>query len=119
MKRITPNPVISVDPINPNKRFHSLAEYLVSLARIRETKPTYLYGGHGEPITDFEEIFHRYVRMIDERQAKILSLVDKNGLTAFDLALKLFPNAINDDTQRFWRFQKLLRIWIMLKWKEN
>lgn len=101
LKRITPNPVLSVDPVDPSKRFHSLAEYLVSLARIREAKPTYLYGGHGEPVTDYEEIFHRYVRMIDERQAKVLSLVDKNGTTAFELALKLFPNAINDDTQRF------------------
>lgn len=101
LKRITPNPVLSLDPVDSNKRFHSLAEYLVSLAKVRSYSPTYIYGGHGEPITDYEEIFHRYVRMIDERQAKVLSLLDKNGMTAFDVALKLFPNAINDDTQRF------------------
>lgn len=101
LKRITPNPVLSLDPIDSNKRFHSLAEYLVSLARVRSFSPTYIYGGHGEPITDFEEIFHRYVRMIDERQAKVLSILDKNGMTAFEVAMKLFPNAINDDTQGF------------------
>lgn len=101
LKRITPNPVLSLDPIDSTKRFHSLAEYLVSLAKVRSYSPTYIYGGHGEPITDYEEIFHRYVRMIDERQAKVLSLLDKNGMTAFEIALKLFPNAINDDTQRF------------------
>ena len=101
LKRITPNPVLSLDPIDSSKRFHSLAEYLVSLARLRETKPTYIYGGHGEPITDFEEIFNRYVRMIDERQARVLDILDKSGMTAFQVALKLFPNAINDDTQRF------------------
>lgn len=101
LKRITPNPVLSLDPIDSTKRFHSLAEYLVSLAKVRSFSPTYIYGGHGEPITDYEEIFHRYVRMIDERQAKVIKLVDKNGMTAFDIALKLFPNAINDDTQRF------------------
>lgn len=101
LKRITPNPVLSLDPIDPNKRFHSLAEYLVSLARLREAKPTYLYGGHGEPITDFEEIFHRYVRMIDERQAKILTLLDKKGMTAWDIAQKLFSHVIHENTQRF------------------
>jgi glyoxylase-like metal-dependent hydrolase (beta-lactamase superfamily II) len=101
LKRITPNPVLSLDPFDSSKRFHSLAEYLVSLARLREAKPTYIYGGHGEPITDYEEIFNRYIRMIDERQAKVISLLDKSGMTAFDVAMKLFPKAINDDTQRF------------------
>jgi glyoxylase-like metal-dependent hydrolase (beta-lactamase superfamily II) len=101
LKRITPNPVLSLDPVDPARRFHSLAEYLVSLAKLRSFSPTYLYGGHGEPVTDYEEIFHRYVRMIDERQARIIGLLDKQGMTAFEVAMKLFPNAINDDTQRF------------------
>ncbi len=57
LKRITPNPIISPDPINKNKRFKSLAEYLVSLAKIRSCSPTLIYGGHGEPVDDFEEIF--------------------------------------------------------------
>jgi hypothetical protein len=59
------------------------------------------YGGHGEPVTDFDEIFNRYVRAIDERQRKIIDLVTQNGLTAFELALKLFPEAVADDAQRF------------------
>lgn len=101
LKRITPNPVLSPDPFDKSKRFKSLAEYLVSLARIRSVSPTYIYGGHGEPITDYEEIFNRYVRAIDERQTKIVSLLDKNGSTAFDVAGKLFPAAIAEDTQRF------------------
>lgn len=101
LKRITPNPVLSPDPINPEKRFHSLAEYLVSLARLRSFAPTLTYGGHGEPVTDFEEIFHRYVRAIDERQRKVVDLVAGNGVTAFELALKLFPEAVTADAQRF------------------
>src|SRR5256886_12619922 len=57
LKRVTPNPVISVDPIDPTRRFRSLAEYLVSLARVRSFAPTLVYGGHGEPIHDYEELF--------------------------------------------------------------
>ena len=101
LKRITPNPIVSPDPIDANRRFKSLAEYLVSLARIRSYSPTLVYGGHGEPITDFEEIFNRYVRSIDERQRKVIALVSGSGITAFDLAQKLFPKAIDRDVHRF------------------
>ena len=101
LKRITPNPIVSLDPFDPEKRFKSLAEYLVSLAKIRSYAPTLVYGGHGEPIHDFEEIFNRYVRAIDERQRNTISLVSKQGISAFDLAQKLFPKAIERDVHRF------------------
>lgn len=101
LKRITPNPIISPDPVNLEKRFKSLGEYLVSLARIRSYSPTLVHGGHGEAITDFEEIFNRYVRAIDERQRKVISLVDKNGVNAWEIAQKLFPNALDHQVHRF------------------
>ena len=101
LKRITPNPIVAPDPINNDLRFRSLGEYLVSLAKIRSYSPTLIYGGHGEPITDFEEIFNRYVRAIDERQKDVISLVSKNSASAFDVAQKLFPDAINKDVHRF------------------
>src|SRR5881392_374913 len=86
LKRITPNPVISPDPIDPSRRFRSLAEYLVSLARVRSFAPTLVFGGHGEPIHDFEELFNRYLKLINERQTKIISLVPKNGATAWEIS---------------------------------
>ena len=101
LKRITPNPIVSPDPVDPDRRFPSLAEYLVSLAKLRSYKPTLAYGGHGEPVVDFEEIFNRYVRAIDERQRKVLNLVAKGGSTAFDVAQRLFPNSFNHDVHRF------------------
>jgi glyoxylase-like metal-dependent hydrolase (beta-lactamase superfamily II) len=101
LKRITPNPILSPDPIDPERRFPSLSEYLVSLAKIRSMAPTLVYGGHGEPVTDFEEVFNRYVRAIDERQKKAVSLVSKQGMTAFDLAQQLFPQSFDADVHRF------------------
>jgi glyoxylase-like metal-dependent hydrolase (beta-lactamase superfamily II) len=101
LKRITPNPIVSPDPIDPSRRFPSLGEYMVSLARLREFRPTLSYGGHGEPVTDFEEIFHRYVRSIDERQRRVLSLVPNEGITAFEIASKLFPTSFDQDVHRF------------------
>src|SRR5213596_3750656 len=99
LKRITPNPILSPDPIDPSRRFKSLAEYLVSLARVRSFAPTLIYGGHGEPIHDFEEVFNRYVRAIRERQSDVIRLVPGTGATAWDISRGLFPNT--DDVHRF------------------
>ncbi len=101
LKRFTPNPIVSPDPSDPNKRFKSLAEYLVSLARIRSFAPTLVYGGHGEAIYDYDEIFHRYVRSIDERQKTVVDSISKDAATAWDVANKLFPDAIKKDVHQF------------------
>lgn len=101
LKRITPNPMLAPDPFDANRRFKSLGEYLVSLARLRSLSPTLVYGGHGEPIDDFEEIFHRYVRAIDERQRNVVEIVSKSSATAFEVAQRLFPQAIGRNVHGF------------------
>ena len=99
LKRITPNPILSPDPIDKSRRFPSLAEYLVSLARLRTFAPTLVHGGHGEPVHDYEELFNRYLRAIQQRQAQVISLVPKTGATAWDVAREMFPEA--DNVHRF------------------
>src|SRR5882724_1710540 len=99
LKRITPNPVLSPDPIDPAKRFPSLAEYLVSLARLRTFAPTLVHGGHGEPVRDYEELFNRYLRAIGERQNRVIGLLPKEGATAWDVSRTMFPDT--DDVHRF------------------
>ena len=99
LKRITPNPVISPDPIDPSRRFRSLAEYLVSLARVRSFAPTMVFGGHGEPVHDFEELFNRYLKLIRERQATALSVIPRDGASAWEVSRALFPDT--DDVHRF------------------
>src|SRR5437588_7792016 len=99
LKRITPNPILSPDPVDPSRRFRSLAEYLVSLARLRSLHPTLVYGGHGEPVSDYEELFNRYLRAINERQTEVVRLIPRAGATAWDISLELFPGA--GDVHRF------------------
>jgi len=99
LKRITPNPVLSPDPIDPSRRFPSLAEYLVSLARLRSFAPTLVHGGHGEPVHDFEELFNRYFRAIRERQTEVIRLLPKTGSSAWAIAREMFPET--DDVHRF------------------
>ncbi len=101
LKRITPNPILAPHPLEPNQRFPSLSEFLVSLARIRNYRPTLVHGGHGEPITDFDEIFNRYVKAIENRQKNVIGLIEPSGSTAFDVAKRLFPSSFDHDVHRF------------------
>ncbi len=93
LKTITPNPVLNADPIDPRRRFPSLGEYLVSLARIRALAPTLLKTSHGDDVTDYEEHFHRLVRHIHERLARVVSMVPKQGITAWEMSRLIFPTA--------------------------
>ena len=43
-------PVLNHDPVDSNRRFQSLGEYLVSLAKIKSIAPTILKGGHGDDV---------------------------------------------------------------------
>lgn len=99
LKNITPNPVLNPDPIDPTRRFASLGEYLVSLARIRALAPTLIKTSHGDDVTDYEEHFHRLIRHIHERLAKVISLVPKSGATAWEMSKLMFPQA--NDINRF------------------
>lgn len=101
LSRITPNPILSPDPIDPKKRFHSLGEYMVSLARIRSFAPTLVHGGHGDNVSDYEELFNRNIRAIRERQNAVMKLIPKNGATAWEIALKLFSEEGADNVHSF------------------
>ena len=93
LKTITPNPILSPDPINPKRRFQSLGEYLVSLARVRALAPTLVKGGHGDDVIDFDEHFHRMYRFTKSRQSKLMGLLPKEGTTAWEASMMLFPDA--------------------------
>lgn len=96
LKHITPNPVLNVDPVDSARRFQSLGEYLVSLARIKDLGPTLIRGGHGDDVTDYDEYFQRLYQFTQARQGKLLSLISKEsprGTTAWEASQKLFPRA--------------------------
>jgi glyoxylase-like metal-dependent hydrolase (beta-lactamase superfamily II) len=99
LKTITPNPVLNADPIDSTRRFPSLGEYLVSLARIRSLAPTLLRTSHGDDVTDYEEHFHRLVGHIQDRLKKVIGLVPQAGINAWEMSKLLFPKA--DNLNRF------------------
>ena len=52
-----------------------------------------LKGGHGDDVSDYDEHFHRMYRFTNARQTKLLGLLPKNGATAWDTSLLMFPDA--------------------------
>jgi hypothetical protein len=66
---------------------------------LRSFAPTLVHGGHGEPVSDFEELFNRYLRAIRERQSAVIKLVPKTGATAWDVSREMFPDST--DVHRF------------------
>ncbi|MCC6742822.1 MAG: MBL fold metallo-hydrolase [Acidobacteria bacterium] len=99
LANISPNPVLSPDPLAADRRFQSLGEYLVSMSRIRELAPTVIHGGHGPDVTDFESHFLKTVRSVDERQAKLEGLLPTGGASPWEACVALFPAA--KDAHRF------------------
>jgi glyoxylase-like metal-dependent hydrolase (beta-lactamase superfamily II) len=99
LKNITPNPMLNADPIDPARRFQSLGEYMVSLARLKSLAPTLVKGGHGGDVSDYDEYFHRLYRFTQARQNKLLGLIPRDGVTAWSATSLLFPDA--DGYHRF------------------
>ncbi len=99
LKRITPNPVINSDPRNGHRRFPSLRMYLDTLARLRQLSPTRIHTGHGEEVQDVEAYYLDTLRHAHNRQARLLELFPPQAVTAWDMSLRLFPGARED--QRF------------------
>jgi hypothetical protein len=50
-------------------------------------------------VNDYEELFHRYLRAINERQAQIIKLIPRNGASAWEVSRTMFPGT--DDVHRF------------------
>jgi glyoxylase-like metal-dependent hydrolase (beta-lactamase superfamily II) len=96
LKRITPNPTLHQDVVDSERRFPALAEQMCSAARIRELAPTVIHTGHGDDITDCQEHFHGAVRHLQKRQQAVMDALAERGaagMTAWELAQRLFPNA--------------------------
>jgi hypothetical protein len=68
-----------------------------SVWQLHAYSPTLVYGGT-RSIHDFEELFHRYFRAVQQRQSQVIGEVKKDGVTAWEVSRLMFPEA---DDARF------------------
>jgi glyoxylase-like metal-dependent hydrolase (beta-lactamase superfamily II) len=85
----------------PESRPDPLGDYLRSLERTIELAPRIVYPGHGEPIRDAagraEDLLEHHRRRLDETSA----LLDGQGLTPYEVSLRLFGDNLSPTQRRF------------------
>ena len=85
----------------PESRPDPLGDYLASLERTIDLAPRVVYPGHGEPIKNAAArarklIVHHRERLNQTRQA-----LNKQGLTPYEISLKLFGDELSPTQRRF------------------
>jgi glyoxylase-like metal-dependent hydrolase (beta-lactamase superfamily II) len=91
IKRITPNPILDEDPTSPGTRFPGLRNYLESLEKARALEPELVCCGHGDEVKEFQPLYQRIQRHHEERQRKLMALLDHGPKTIWRLTQELFP----------------------------
>ncbi|WP_088068284.1 MBL fold metallo-hydrolase [Gottfriedia luciferensis] len=91
LDKVSSNPILE-PPLNGEiERVKPLLQYNDSLQRIAELPITKLYTGHGEPVTDVKGLVESRLDKQKARADKVLEMIKKQPLTAFEVCQMLFP----------------------------
>ena len=77
---------------DPAARPHALLDYLESMRATRELPAELVLSGHGDPITDHVALIDERFRMHERRARKILRMLDRGPLSAYEIALQMWGN---------------------------
>lgn len=92
LEHISTNALINFDP-DSGRRNRSLLQYRDSLAWIKERK-TRVLPGHGEFIPEAGSVASRHLGEHRKRYEKILSKLEEEPLGLYELAGRVFPDAV-------------------------
>ncbi len=73
-------------------RPHALLDYLESMRATREMPAALVLSGHGEPILDHVALIDERFRMHKRRARKILRMLDRGPMSAYEIALQMWGN---------------------------
>jgi glyoxylase-like metal-dependent hydrolase (beta-lactamase superfamily II) len=99
LARISSNPLVS-RPLSddggevgdPTRRPHALVDYIASMRATRELPVEIVLPGHGEAIVSHAALIDERIRMHGRRAGKILRILERGPLTAYELALEMWGN---------------------------
>jgi glyoxylase-like metal-dependent hydrolase (beta-lactamase superfamily II) len=83
-------PVPTTEP--EQERTHALVQYIESMRATRELPVRLVLAGHGDPILDHAGLIDERLRMHQRRARKILRMLGKGPLSAYDLAYEMWGN---------------------------
>ena len=90
--KVTPNPMLHLDPLNRRRRSRSLVLYLESLDRLEASGALYGLAGHGAPIADVPALIARNRRFILQRKQRFLDQLQIGPAGPYALARAVFGN---------------------------
>jgi glyoxylase-like metal-dependent hydrolase (beta-lactamase superfamily II) len=94
-------PISPAIGLYPDSRPDPLGDYLASLQRTIELAPRIAYPGHGEPIHDpagrARELIEHHRRRLDQTG----TCLNHQGLTPFEVSLRLFGDDLSPTQRRF------------------
>ena len=85
----------------PESRPDPLGDYLASLERMIELAPRVVYPGHGEPIHGAAERAGELIEHHHQRLDQTSQALGLEGLTPFEISLKLFGDDLSPTQRRF------------------
>ena len=85
----------------PESRPDPLGDYLGSLARTVELAPGVVYPGHGEPIHNVAERTRELIAHHRERLDQTSAVLEREGLTPYEISLRLFGENLSPTQRRF------------------
>ena len=85
----------------PESRPDPLGDYLGSLARTVELAPRVVYPGHGEPIHNVADRARELIAHHRERLDQTSAVLEREGLTPYEISLRLFGENLSPTQRRF------------------
>jgi glyoxylase-like metal-dependent hydrolase (beta-lactamase superfamily II) len=103
LARISSNPLVSRPlsagpaadgeaPPGAPERTRALIQYIESMRATRELPAGLVLGGHGSPIVDHVRLIDERLRMHQRRARKILRMLAKGPLSAYEIACEMWGN---------------------------
>jgi glyoxylase-like metal-dependent hydrolase (beta-lactamase superfamily II) len=92
LKHITPNAFVMLDDDQALPSRKSQKEYYESLSKIERINASVVYPAHGKRITDIGKTIELYRTCFQERENKILSILQSGIQSVYKIARTLFPN---------------------------
>jgi glyoxylase-like metal-dependent hydrolase (beta-lactamase superfamily II) len=93
LERVSPNPLIDLKQNGELPTLKPLITYFESLNRIRAMDIDFVLPGHAAPFAEPRNIIESLSTFYERRQSKILDVLGRRSLTAFEVMNELFPSS--------------------------
>lgn len=97
LPEVSPNPLLEPSLDEPGERRRSLKEYLASLERMETLGLRLAYPGHGDPITDPNELIRSTIEHHLKRKVQVAGYLTDEPKTVYAIAAEVYPHVRDYD----------------------